>query len=65
MNTVEIHEELLHATQLIDVDVNKASDMFSDILRKTTESMKKRILVTSYSRHNTEWFDYVDWEEKM
>ena len=57
MNTVEIHEGLLHATQLIDVDVNKASDMFNDILRKATESMKKRIFVTNYSRQNAEWFD--------
>ena len=57
MNTVEIHEGLLHSTQLIDVDVNKAPDMFNDILRKATECKKKRIFVTNYSRQNTKWFD--------
>lgn len=57
MNSVETHERLLYVTQLIDVDVNKALDMFNDILRKAAECMKKRIFVTNHSRRNTEWFD--------
>ena len=57
MNTVETHERLLYVTQLIDVDVNKALDMFNDILRKAAKCMKKRIFVTNYRRRNTEWFD--------
>ena len=55
INTKETHAKLSHATFLIDIDLNKALDMFNAILKQQADCMKNRYNVNQ-NRKN-EWFD--------
>ena len=52
INTDEMRAKLSHATYLIDVDLNKALDMFNAILKQEADCIKKRINVNQNSRNN-------------
>jgi hypothetical protein len=55
MNSQVVREKLYVAEDFIQVDVNKALDMFNELVKEQAECMKKKIVLKFAE---SDWFDY-------